>query len=199
MKCIWHRGDGATAVEFGLLVGLIAVALIGAVTATGQEVLSVFSAAHEAIAPSSSGDTEVPTPPSPPAYDGSWVAGSWTVSACDGTQRQRTRTVSCSGASCDPAQQPSASDAVPCGRWCEPLVADRQIQNTQTSTFLATLSNQSGWEEQAVQLCETTAAPGAICLAQMQAGAWNIWMYNGGTIAPWPSPPTPTYASACHD
>lgn len=38
-----HRDRGATAVEYGLLVALIAVGIIGAMTALGDEIQKVFT------------------------------------------------------------------------------------------------------------------------------------------------------------
>ena len=39
----WHREEGATAVEYGIMVVLIAVVIIGAVTALGGSLDSLFS------------------------------------------------------------------------------------------------------------------------------------------------------------
>jgi pilus assembly protein Flp/PilA len=41
--------EGATAVEYGLMVALIAVIIIGAVTALGQAILAIFNQAAAAI------------------------------------------------------------------------------------------------------------------------------------------------------
>ena len=44
------EGDkGATAVEYGLMVALIAIVIIGAVTAVGQELSTLFQAVADAI------------------------------------------------------------------------------------------------------------------------------------------------------
>ncbi len=44
-----HSDDGATAVEYGLIVALIAVAIIGAVTLLGTNINAMFNAAATAI------------------------------------------------------------------------------------------------------------------------------------------------------
>ena len=38
----WHDEDGATAIEYGLIAGLIAVVIIAAVTALGGNIKAVF-------------------------------------------------------------------------------------------------------------------------------------------------------------
>ncbi len=43
MKRLWREEEGAALVEYGLLVGLIAVVCIAAVKGLGQEVSSMFS------------------------------------------------------------------------------------------------------------------------------------------------------------
>ncbi|MEI6404787.1 MAG: Flp family type IVb pilin [Actinomycetes bacterium] len=43
--------DGATAVEYALLVGLIAVAIIGAVTALGTQLSTLFTTVKNSITP----------------------------------------------------------------------------------------------------------------------------------------------------
>ena len=46
-----RKDRGATAVEYGLLVGLIAVVIIVAVTALGDELTNLFNKADTAITP----------------------------------------------------------------------------------------------------------------------------------------------------
>lgn len=47
---MWLDGDeGATAVEYGLMVALIAVAIIGAVTLLGEELQTLFTTITNAL------------------------------------------------------------------------------------------------------------------------------------------------------
>jgi pilus assembly protein Flp/PilA len=50
IKNFFKDESGASAVEYGLLVSLIAVVIIGAVTLLGQSLTTKFSAASTAIA-----------------------------------------------------------------------------------------------------------------------------------------------------
>ena len=45
----WYREEGATAVEYGIMVALIAVAIILAVTFLGEELTSLFTEAGDAL------------------------------------------------------------------------------------------------------------------------------------------------------
>jgi pilus assembly protein Flp/PilA len=45
------QDEGATAVEYGLMVGLIAVVIIGAVTLLGTEVRDMFTNVTDALIP----------------------------------------------------------------------------------------------------------------------------------------------------
>jgi pilus assembly protein Flp/PilA len=49
MKRFWNDESGATAVEYALMVALIAVVIIVAVTALGQGASDTFDAAAEAV------------------------------------------------------------------------------------------------------------------------------------------------------
>ena len=50
-QTIISQDRGATAVEYALLVGLIAVAIIGAVTALGGQLNTLFTSVKTAITP----------------------------------------------------------------------------------------------------------------------------------------------------
>ncbi len=54
LKSLFWDEDGASAVEYGLLVALIAVVIIGAVTALGTNISTKFNEAADAISGSSS-------------------------------------------------------------------------------------------------------------------------------------------------
>jgi pilus assembly protein Flp/PilA len=45
----WHDETGASAVEYGLLVALIAAVIIGAVTILGQNISSMFTSVSSGI------------------------------------------------------------------------------------------------------------------------------------------------------
>jgi pilus assembly protein Flp/PilA len=45
--------SGVTAIEYGLIAGLIAVVIIGAVTLVGQDLLAMFNTVAAALAPAS--------------------------------------------------------------------------------------------------------------------------------------------------
>lgn len=62
----WLRRRGATAVEFGLLVGLIAIAIVVAITDTGRSISRLFSHAANALNLQIEERAEV-APPQPPA------------------------------------------------------------------------------------------------------------------------------------
>jgi pilus assembly protein Flp/PilA len=49
IKHFWKDDSGASAVEYGLLVSLIAVAIIGAVSALGTKLGSVFNSTANAL------------------------------------------------------------------------------------------------------------------------------------------------------
>jgi pilus assembly protein Flp/PilA len=49
IKHFWKDESGASAVEYGLLVSLIAVAIIGAVSALGSKLGSVFNSASQSL------------------------------------------------------------------------------------------------------------------------------------------------------
>jgi pilus assembly protein Flp/PilA len=50
-KTFWADEDGATAIEYGLLASLIAVAIIGSVTLLGKELDTVFDAVTNGLKP----------------------------------------------------------------------------------------------------------------------------------------------------
>jgi pilus assembly protein Flp/PilA len=43
MKKLFHKEDGVTAIEYGLIAGLIAVIIIASVTNVGQQLLRIFN------------------------------------------------------------------------------------------------------------------------------------------------------------
>ena len=45
--------SGVTAIEYGLIAGLIAVVIIGAITLVGQDLLAMFNKVATALAPAS--------------------------------------------------------------------------------------------------------------------------------------------------
>lgn len=45
VRALWRDRRGVTALEYGLLAGLIAVAIIGSITALGRNLSDVFSTA----------------------------------------------------------------------------------------------------------------------------------------------------------
>lgn len=48
-------------------------------------------------------------------YDGKWSSGAWANSgSCIGTTQPQTRTVTCSGSSCDPALKPTTTNTATC-------------------------------------------------------------------------------------
>ncbi len=54
IKNFWNDEEGATAIEYGLIAGLIAVAIIAALTALGADLTALFTrigAALDAITP----------------------------------------------------------------------------------------------------------------------------------------------------
>jgi pilus assembly protein Flp/PilA len=57
MKALLFRfvrnDSGVTAIEYGLIAGLIAVVIIGAVTLVGQDLLAMFNTVAAALAPAS--------------------------------------------------------------------------------------------------------------------------------------------------
>lgn len=59
LKQFWQDEDGATAIEYGLIAGLIAVVLIGALTALGEDLDGLFgriSAELQKVAPGTTPD-----------------------------------------------------------------------------------------------------------------------------------------------
>ena len=53
----------------------------------------------------------------PAAYDGTWSTGAWTDSGrCSGSVQPQTRTVSCTGTSCDPGTKPASTMSAACTR-----------------------------------------------------------------------------------
>lgn len=58
-KRLWSDDEGATAIEYGLLAALIAVAIIGAVTALGDGLIATFGEVSAELA------TTTPAPATP--------------------------------------------------------------------------------------------------------------------------------------
>ena len=56
----WNDEEGATAIEYGLIAGLIAVAIIVSVTALGTDLAKVFSDISKKL-PGGTGSTPSPT------------------------------------------------------------------------------------------------------------------------------------------
>lgn len=48
-KTFWADEDGATAIEYGLLASLIALAIVGGATALGGSINGLFTAVSEAL------------------------------------------------------------------------------------------------------------------------------------------------------
>ena len=48
-KTFWADEDGATAIEYGLLAGLIALAIVGGATALGGSINTLFTAVSTAL------------------------------------------------------------------------------------------------------------------------------------------------------
>lgn len=49
LQQFWNDEDGATAIEYGLIAGLIAVAIIGTLTILGKDLSAMFKAVSTAI------------------------------------------------------------------------------------------------------------------------------------------------------
>ncbi len=49
LQQFWNDEDGATAIEYGLIAGLIAVAIIGTLTILGKDLSAMFEAVSTAI------------------------------------------------------------------------------------------------------------------------------------------------------
>lgn len=59
LKQFWNDEEGATAVEYALIVGLIAIAIIGTLEILGGQISSMFERIGEAldgVVPASEGD-----------------------------------------------------------------------------------------------------------------------------------------------
>ncbi|MDV2116226.1 Flp family type IVb pilin [Alcaligenes faecalis] len=60
LKQFWNDEDGATAIEYGLIAGLIAVAIIAALTALGTDLKGMFAKVSNALkdgTPAAGGET----------------------------------------------------------------------------------------------------------------------------------------------
>ena len=55
-KTFWADEEGATAIEYGLLASLIAVAIVGTVTALGGSLNDLFTRVSTALAAGTGGD-----------------------------------------------------------------------------------------------------------------------------------------------
>jgi pilus assembly protein Flp/PilA len=53
IRNLWQDESGASAVEYGLLVALIAVVIIGAVTTLGRTISNMFTSVSNAISTAS--------------------------------------------------------------------------------------------------------------------------------------------------
>lgn len=49
LQQFWNDEDGATAIEYGLIAGLIAVAIIATLTAVGTDLKAMFKKVSEAV------------------------------------------------------------------------------------------------------------------------------------------------------
>ncbi|HMQ92304.1 MAG TPA: Flp family type IVb pilin [Amaricoccus sp.] len=58
-KRLWSDDEGATAIEYGLLAALIAVAIIGAVTTLGEGLIGTFGEVSAELAAAPDGGGEV--------------------------------------------------------------------------------------------------------------------------------------------
>ena len=55
LQQFWNDEDGATAIEYGLIAGLIAVAIIATLTAVGTDLKGMFEKVSNAINPKAGG------------------------------------------------------------------------------------------------------------------------------------------------
>ena len=62
-KRLWSDDEGATAIEYGLLAALIAVAIIGAETTLGQGLIGTFGEVSAELSAAPTGGTTTPTTP----------------------------------------------------------------------------------------------------------------------------------------
>jgi pilus assembly protein Flp/PilA len=60
-KTFWADEDGASAIEYGLLASLIALAIVGGATALGGSLNTLFESISDTLAP-----VAAPTPPAAP-------------------------------------------------------------------------------------------------------------------------------------
>lgn len=199
------RRKGATAVEYGLLIGLLGIAIVAAVTATGRSVGDIFALGSEAMreslatnAPDGSGGAGPGSGEgggvTPPVYDGTWVEGSWASgdSCVDGTM-ERTRTVSCSGGQCDPGTSPSATETAACPRLCNmPQPGMSAGGGTCETAVLSTAS--LGVAESLRRWCETKT--GDVCSGSVIPGDEVQAASCSGTVPMYNGVPT-RYASIC--
>ena len=59
MKSLWNDESGATAIEYGLIAALVSVAAIGALTAMGGSLTTMFTSVSGAL------DSAIPAVPAP--------------------------------------------------------------------------------------------------------------------------------------
>ncbi|ALO40258.1 Flp family type IVb pilin [Alcaligenes faecalis] len=57
LQQFWNDEDGATAIEYGLIAGLIAVAIIGALTTLGVDLRAMFAKVSESVTSGTAGTT----------------------------------------------------------------------------------------------------------------------------------------------
>ncbi|SAI72461.1 pilin subunit [Bordetella ansorpii] len=55
LKAFWQDEEGATAIEYGLIAGLIAVVIVVAVTNLGGTLNGIFTTINEKLSPASEG------------------------------------------------------------------------------------------------------------------------------------------------
>ena len=66
LKKFLRDESGATAIEYGLIAGLVSVAAIGALSAMGGSLDTMFSAVSDQLNAAVQGMPAVPPPPPPP-------------------------------------------------------------------------------------------------------------------------------------
>ncbi|ASR90420.1 Flp family type IVb pilin [Alcaligenes aquatilis] len=58
LQQFWNDEDGATAIEYGLIAGLIAVAIIAALTALGADLRAMFEKVSTSVKAGTEGTTK---------------------------------------------------------------------------------------------------------------------------------------------
>lgn len=146
-----RRRKGAMAVEYGLIVALLAVAILTAVGASGSAVSTLFADLAERLTPEpgSSDENAAPGNPPPAVPGAQWVASSWRqMSACghDADDNPVTaywwRTVTCEDGGvavpedrCQGAQ-PARLDSRPCQQTTCGAFEDRVVDFANEDTLV---------------------------------------------------------------